>query len=70
MPQARIFTTVQLRQRAWPVLLGVEDGFSAEEYENLKMGKHRDSSTVLCDVDRSLWFYTEGRDRAFEAKGH
>ena len=44
------------------MLLGLDNDFDAEEYEGLKAGKHRDSSTVVCDVERSLWFYTEGME--------
>ena len=52
---------MQLRTRVWPVLLGV-DGlpFDEEAYAAQHSTRHRDSSTVECDVERSLWSYTEG----------
>ena len=53
---------MQLRARVWPVLLGV-DGvpFDDSAYEEASSMPHRDSSTVNCDVERSLWSYTEGQ---------
>lgn len=53
---------MQLRARVWPVLLGVEGlPFDDSAYEEAASRPHRDSSTVECDVERSLWSYTEGR---------
>jgi hypothetical protein len=52
---------MQVRSRAWPVLLGLgQPGFDPEQYAELSRGRHRDSGTVECDVDRSLWAFTEG----------
>lgn len=52
-------TPVQIRARVWPLLLGVDK--SADLYDDHKAGKHRDSSVVDVDVQRSLWAWTEGR---------
>ncbi|CAL5227359.1 g10307 [Coccomyxa viridis] len=51
----------QLRARVWPVLLGVEGvSVSQDEYMQWAHEKHADSSVVDCDVQRSLWSYTQG----------
>ena len=52
-----------MRGRVWPLLLGVDVQLSPEaeaEYLELRCAKHRDSSVVECDVQRSLWTYTDG----------
>ena len=49
---------VQIRARVWPLLLGVQK--SIDVYDGHKAGKHRDSSVVDVDVQRSLWAWTEG----------
>ena len=52
---------MQLRARVWPVLLGVEGvSVSQDEYMQWAHEKHADSSVVDCDVQRSLWSYTQG----------
>ena len=55
----------QTRAAAWPKLLGV-DCFSVdpEAYKHLALERHRDSATVQCDVQRSLWHYTKSWDEA------
>ena len=54
-------SSVQLRARVWPVLLGVDAlPFDEAAYQAQQGTRHRDSSTVECDVERSLWSYTEG----------
>lgn len=56
----------QLRSRLWPRLLGSQDAASSappalpEGYNVVAEEAHRDSSTVRCDVERSLWSFTEG----------
>jgi len=50
----------EIRAKVWPVLLGVEAGFDAQRYGGLKQGGHRDAAVVTCDVQRSLWSFTEG----------
>jgi len=53
-----------VRVRAWPALLGLEPGCATPEvvstYTRFALQRHRDSSTVQCDVDRSLWHFTAG----------
>ncbi len=52
-----------MRARAWPLLLGVDTQLGPEEeqeYLELRCAKHRDSAVVECDVQRSLWTFTEG----------
>lgn len=51
----------------WPILLGLEKSqLDLEEYIEHSQRTHRDSSVVDCDVDRSLWSYTEGtRDHPY-----
>jgi len=54
---------VQVRARVWPLLLGVDTRLGPEEeqeYLELRSAKHRDSAVVECDVQRSLWTFTEG----------
>ena len=51
---------LQLRARVWPILLGVNSDFDPEQYSLWREGKHRDSTVVSCDVQRSLWSFTEG----------
>lgn len=48
----------EIRARVWPLLLGVNK--SVDAYEDHKAGRHRDSSVVDVDVQRSLWAWTEG----------
>ncbi len=56
---------MQLRARVWPVLLGVEGvSVSQDEYMQWAHEKHADSSVVDCDVQRSLWSYTQGTGKA------
>ncbi len=55
------YSSAQLRARVWPVLLGVDAlPFDEAAYQAQQGTRHRDSSTVECDVERSLWSYTEG----------
>ncbi len=54
----RLSLPVQIRARVWPLLLGVKK--SIDVYDGHKAGKHRDSSVVDVDVQRSLWAWTEG----------
>ncbi len=52
---------MQVRARVWPVLLGVEaQEFDERAYRIWQGEPHRDSNVVNCDVERSLWSYTEG----------
>ena len=54
---------MQVRARVWPLLLGVDTRLGPEEeqeYQELRSAKHRDSAVVECDVQRSLWTFTEG----------
>lgn len=52
---------LQVRARVWPVLLGVDiQEFDERAYKIWQRQPHRDSSVVKCDVERSLWSYTEG----------
>lgn len=54
----------QVRGRVWPLLLGVEPHLSPEaeeEYLEARCAKHADSSVVECDIQRSLWSFTEGK---------
>ncbi len=45
----------------WPVLLGVDaQEFDEQAYKIWQDQPHRDSNVVNCDVERSLWSYTEG----------
>lgn len=54
--------SMQLRARVWPVLLGVEGAsVSHDAYMQWAHTKHTDSSVVDCDVQRSLWSYTQGK---------
>lgn len=51
----------QVRARVWPVLLGVDaQEFDERAYKIWQGQPHRDSNIVNCDVERSLWSYTEG----------
>ena len=51
----------QLRARVWPLLLGVEStAYDPTIYAVYASEKHRDSSTVEVDVQRSIWSFTEG----------
>ena len=36
----------------------------SEEYQVVRNGQHRDSTVVSCDVQRSLWSFTEGAARS------
>ncbi|KAK9844193.1 hypothetical protein WJX81_007703 [Elliptochloris bilobata] len=62
----------EVRGRVWPLLLGVEPQLSAEaeeEYLQARCAKHADSAVVECDLQRSLWSFTEGwSDEARDAK--
>ena len=49
---------LQIRARVWPLLLGAKQ--NTESFDDHKVGKHRDSSVVDVDVQRSLWAWTEG----------
>ena len=50
-----------LRARAWPLLLGSSAGAGdGAALGALADAPHRDASTVDCDVQRSLWAFTEG----------
>ncbi len=52
---------MQVRARVWPVLLGVNaQEFDERAYKIWQDQPHRDSNVVNCDVERSLWSYTEG----------
>ena len=52
---------LQLRARIWPLLLGVEaTAYDPTIYACYASEKHRDSSTVVVDVQRSIWTFTEG----------
>ena len=53
----RGLVTDQVRARVWPRLLGAAP-VPAERYTRHALERHRDSSTVQCDVDRSLWHFT------------
>lgn len=55
---ARGLVNNEIRARVWPLLLGVKR--SIDVYDGHKVGKHRDSSVVDVDVQRSLWAWTEG----------
>eukprot|EP00884_Botryococcus_braunii_P017782 jgi/Botrbrau1/4688/Bobra.0218s0010.1 len=52
----------EVRMRVWPVLVGAHDHADeeGEDYAELAKASHRDSSTVSCDVERSLWSFTRG----------
>lgn len=51
----------QLRQACWQRLAGAPGGdFDSGAYEQLACKQHRDSTTVKCDVERSLWAFTKG----------
>ena len=39
-----------------------------EEYQVVRNGKHRDSTVVSCDVQRSLWSFTEGAARRLTSR--
>ena len=57
----RGLVTDDVRAAAWPKLLGVDaHAVSVERYRRHALERHRDSSTVQCDVDRSLWHFTPG----------
>lgn len=58
LPALCLSLPVQIRARVWPLLLGVQK--SIDVYDGHKAGKHRDSSVVDVDVQRSLWAWTEG----------
>ena len=63
--------TSQVRGRVWPLLLGVEPHLSPEaeeEYLEARCAKHADSSVVECDIQRSLWSFTEGMSRRKHSK--
>ncbi|PRW56252.1 TBC1 domain family member 20 [Chlorella sorokiniana] len=51
-----------LRARVWPVLLGVEAPLAGEgtTFAARAAAGHKDSNVVACDVERSLWSFTEG----------
>ena len=52
---------MQVRARVWPILLGIEaKGLDQTIYQVNACSLHRDSGVVDCDVQRSLWSYTEG----------
>jgi hypothetical protein len=62
----------ELRSRLWPRLLGGaaaadDTGLAVQQlpegYAAAAEATHRDSSTVRCDVERSLWAFTGGRGR-------
>ena len=38
----------------------LETNISEDSYAELKQGNHRDAAVVTCDVQRSLWSFTEG----------
>ena len=62
---------MQLRSRAWPVLLGLaQEPFVREEYNSLANEIHRDTGVVEVDVQRSLWSYTEGNASAEHKQQH
>jgi hypothetical protein len=55
----RGLVTDEVRARAWPKLLGVDvHAVAVERWRRHALERHRDSSTVQCDVDRSLWHLT------------
>jgi hypothetical protein len=57
----RGLVTDQVRASAWPRLLGVDARAApAARYTQHALERHRDSSTVQCDCDRSLWHFTPG----------
>lgn len=50
-----------LRARAWPLLLGARsDADDLPALASLAAAPHRDASVVDCDVERSLWAFTDG----------
>jgi hypothetical protein len=50
-----------LRARAWPLLLGARaDPGDLPALATLADAPHRDASVVECDVERSLWAFTDG----------
>jgi hypothetical protein len=51
----RGLVTDPLRARVWPKLLYVDVPSAAPAHS---AEPHRDSSTVQCDVERSLWHFT------------
>lgn len=53
---------LQLRARVWPVLLGVEAPLAGEgaTFAARAAAGHKDSHVVACDMERSLWSFTEG----------
>lgn len=56
----RGLVTDPLRARVWPKLLGADDSGLATTLRFVRHAAdaHRDSTTVQCDVDRSLWHFT------------
>lgn len=57
----RGLVTNGLRSRAWPLLLGVHDQPNDEDqYAERAETPHQDSHVVECDIQRSLWTWTEG----------
>eukprot|EP00887_Chlorella_sp_A99_P002678 scaffold6.g2678.t1 len=54
-----------LRTRVWPLLLGVDQQVhDAAAYEQAHREPHADSHVVKCDMERSLWSFTEGWEEA------
>lgn len=53
---------LQLRARVWPVLLAVEAPLAREAatFAARAAAGHKDSHVVACDMERSLWSFTEG----------
>lgn len=51
-----------LRARVWPVLLAVEAPLAREvaTFAARAAAGHKDSHVVACDMERSLWSFTEG----------
>ena len=59
----------QLRTRVWPLLLGVEpQPHDQQSYEARHSRAHADSHVVQCDMERSLWSFTEGWGEAERAE--
>lgn len=59
----------QLRTRVWPLLLGLPESLDlgsvhppGEEQERaMTAAEKRDLQVIACDLDRSLWAFTEGQ---------
>ena len=60
-PLSRARTPAQLRVRAWPLMLGLQpdEPHDAADYRMRHASAHADSHVVACDMERSLWTFTE-----------